>query len=138
MVVWESLPESEQEQSLRRMGRSKDWVVWCRSRNTDEEQRLRGVDGREIFSNGIKPAKARLKAGKKTEKKGGKGQSVCWKVWWQESNIKCAVSKEYASCWAAIEILRKRIAAGTATFLVQVKAYRGETANDGADVLVDH
>jgi len=38
---------------------------------------------------------------------------------------------------AAIEILRKRIAAGTAFFLVKVKAHRGEPANEGADVLAD-
>jgi len=38
---------------------------------------------------------------------------------------------------AAIEILRKRIAAGTATFLVKVKAYRGEPANEEADILAD-
>jgi len=38
---------------------------------------------------------------------------------------------------AAIEILRKRIAAGTATFLVKVKAHRGEPVNEGADILAD-
>ena len=38
---------------------------------------------------------------------------------------------------AAIETLRKRIAAGTATFLVKVKAHRGEPANEGADILAD-
>ena len=38
---------------------------------------------------------------------------------------------------AAIEIQRKRIAAGTATFLVKVKAHRGEPANAGADMLAD-
>ena len=38
---------------------------------------------------------------------------------------------------AAIDILRKRIAAGTATFLVKVKAHRGEPANEGADILAD-
>jgi len=38
---------------------------------------------------------------------------------------------------AAIEILRKKIAAGTATFLVKVKARRGEPANEGADILAD-
>jgi len=38
---------------------------------------------------------------------------------------------------AAIEILRQRIAAGTATFLVKVKAHRGEPANEGADILAD-
>jgi len=34
---------------------------------------------------------------------------------------------------AAIE----SIAAGTATFLVKVKAHRGETVNEGADILAD-
>jgi len=38
---------------------------------------------------------------------------------------------------AAIEILRKRIAAGTATFLVKVKVHRGEPANEEADILAD-
>jgi len=38
---------------------------------------------------------------------------------------------------AAIEILRKRIATGIATFLVKVKAHRGEPANEGADILAD-
>jgi len=38
---------------------------------------------------------------------------------------------------AAIEILRKRIASGTATFLVKVEAHRGEPANEGADILAD-
>ena len=38
---------------------------------------------------------------------------------------------------AAIEILRKRIAAGTATLLVKVKVNRGEPANEGADILAD-
>jgi len=38
---------------------------------------------------------------------------------------------------AAIETLRKRIAAGTATFLVKVKAHRGEPTNEGADILAD-
>ena len=38
---------------------------------------------------------------------------------------------------AAIEILRKRNAAGTATFLVKVQAHRGEPANEGANILAD-
>jgi len=37
---------------------------------------------------------------------------------------------------AAIEILRKRIAAGTAILLVKVKAHRGNPANEGADILI--
>jgi len=38
---------------------------------------------------------------------------------------------------AAIEKPRKRIEAGTATFLVKVKAHRGEPANEGAEILAD-
>jgi len=79
------------------MGKSKDWVVWCRSRQKDEEQRPFEIDGKEIFSNRSKQTKA--KAGEKRDKKGGKAQSVRWKAWWRQSNIKCAMSEEYAWCW---------------------------------------
>jgi len=37
----------------------------------------------------------------------------------------------------AIEILRKRIAAGIATFSVKVKPHQGKPANEGADILAD-
>jgi len=63
----------------------------------DAEQRPFEVDEKDIFSNRSKQAKP--KAGEKTDKKGGKGQSVHWKVWWRQGHIKCAVSKEYSSCW---------------------------------------
>ena len=56
---------------VEKMGKSKDWVVWCRSRKQDEEQRLVEVDGKEIFSNRSKQAKT--KVGEKTDKKEGKG-----------------------------------------------------------------
>ena len=38
---------------------------------------------------------------------------------------------------AAIEILRKRITAGTTTFLVKLKAQRGAPVNEGANILAD-
>jgi len=79
------------------MGKSKDWVVWCRSRKKDEEQGPFEVDEKETSSNCSKQAKP--KAGEKTDKKGGKGQSVRWKARWRQGNIKCAVSEENASCW---------------------------------------
>jgi len=79
------------------MGKSKDWVVWCRSRIKDEKQRPFEADGKEIFSNRNKQTKA--KVGKKMDNKGGKGQSVRWKAWLRQSNIKCTVSEENASCW---------------------------------------
>jgi len=56
------------------MGKSKDWVVWCRSKEKDEEQLTFEVDGKEIFSNRRKQAKA--KAGEKMDMNGGKGQSL--------------------------------------------------------------
>ena len=93
VVVLESSSESEQEQWSKKSGKLKDWVVWCRSRERDEVQRPFKVDGKEIFSKNSKQVKA--KAGEK----GGKGQSVRWKAWWRQSNIKCTVSEEYASCW---------------------------------------
>jgi len=74
------------------MGKSKDWVVWCRSRKKDEESSPFKADGKEIFSNRSKQAKP--KAREKTDKKEGKRQSVRWKAWWRQSNIKCAVSEE--------------------------------------------
>ena len=89
--------ESEQEQLSTKIGKSKDWVDRCRSRKKDEEHCPFEVDGKEIFSTRSKQAKP--KAGEKTDKKGVKGQSVRWKAWWQQGNIKCAVSEEYASCW---------------------------------------
>ena len=98
VAVWESLSKSEQEQWSKKMGKLKDWVVWSRSRERDEEQRPFEADGIEIFSNRSKQTKA--KAGEKMDKKGDIWQSMHWKAWWRQSNIKCAVSEEYASCWA--------------------------------------
>jgi len=97
VVARQGLSESEQEQWSEKMGKLKDWVVWCRSRKKDEEQRPFEDNGREIFSNCSKQAQP--KVGEKTDKKGGKGQSVRWKAWWRQGNIKCAVSEEYASSW---------------------------------------
>jgi len=96
VVVWKSLSESEQEQWSKKMGKSKDWVGWCRSRKKDEEQRPFEVDGKEIST---RNKQAKPKVGEKMDKKEGKGQSVRLKARWRQGNIKCAVSEEYASCW---------------------------------------
>jgi len=96
-VVCESLSKLEQEQWSKKMGKSKDWVVWCRSRKRDQEQHSFEADAKDIFQTRSKQTKA--KAGEKMDKKGGKGQSVRWKARWRQSIVKCAVSEEYASCW---------------------------------------
>jgi len=58
VVVWESLLESEQEQWSKKMGKSKDWVVCCRSRKKDKVQRPFEVNGKEIFKS-LKPQQAK-------------------------------------------------------------------------------
>jgi len=67
-----------------------------KKKKTKSNARLKLMD-KKIFSNRSKQAEP--KAGEKTDKKGGKGQSVRWKAWWRQGNIKCAVSEEYVSCW---------------------------------------
>jgi len=79
VVVWERLSESEQVQWSKKISKSKDWVVWCRSRKKVEEQRPFEADGKKINSNHSKQAKA--KTGEKVDKKGGKGHSVRRKAW---------------------------------------------------------
>ena len=66
--------ELKQEQWSKKMLKSKDWVVWCRSRKRDEEQCQFEINCKEIFPNGSKQTK--VKAGEKMNKKQGKGQSV--------------------------------------------------------------
>ena len=57
-----------------------------------------------------------------TEKWIGEGSKVCM-----------ATVKDADILRAVIERLRKRIEAGAATFLVKIKAHRGEPLNEGAD-----
>ena len=64
---------------MKKMGQSKDCIVWCRLGGKDEKQRPFEDDGKEISSNCSKQAKA--KAGDQMDKKGGKGHSACLKAW---------------------------------------------------------
>ena len=47
---------------MKKMGTLMDWVVSCRSRGKDEEQRPFEVDEKEIFSNRRKQAKPNVEA----------------------------------------------------------------------------
>jgi len=58
VVAWERLSKSEQEHWSKKMGESKHCVIWCRSREKDEEQHPFEADGKEIFSNCSKQTKA--------------------------------------------------------------------------------
>jgi len=52
--------------------------------------------------------------------------------------VKAGKRRQYADILLeAIEELRKRTTAGAATFLVKVKAHRGEPANEETDIQAD-
>jgi len=63
--VQEILSKSEQEHWLKKMGESKDWMVWSRSRKKNEAQHPFKVDGKEIMSN--RSNQTKTKAGEKTD-----------------------------------------------------------------------
>jgi len=72
------------------MGKSIGLFGAGRGKKTKNNARLKSM--KKIFSNCSKQAKP--KVGEKTaNKKGSEGQSVRWKAWWRQGNIKCAVSK---------------------------------------------
>jgi len=75
VIVCESLSKSEQELWSKNMRKSKDWVVWCRSRNKNEDQRPFEADGKE-----------------KWIRKEAKGKSMCWKAWWQRRRLGMVVA----------------------------------------------
>ena len=70
------------------MGKLKDWVVWCRSREADEGQRPVEVVGKEIFSNRSKQTKA--KAGEKREERRQRAVSVLKSVVASEQHQMCS------------------------------------------------
>ena len=71
VVVWESLSESEQEQWLEKMGKSKDWVVWCRSRKkTKSNARLKAMEKKFSQTAASKPNPKQERRRMKKEAKG--------------------------------------------------------------------
>jgi len=77
-----------------------DWVVWCKSKKGAEEIRSFEFSGKEIFSN-YDETKSKEEKNRKngSKKRAHRGQSVRYKSWWKEGNIKMAVSEDHASCW---------------------------------------
>jgi len=58
------------------------------------------LSGKEIFFNSD-GTKSKEEKNKKnwSEKKAHRGQSVRYKSWWKQGNIKMAMSKDHTSCW---------------------------------------
>jgi len=77
-----------------------DWVVWRKSKKGTDEIRSFELSGKEIFSN-YDETKSKEEKDKKngSKKKTHRGQSVRYRSWWKQGNIKMAVSEDHASCW---------------------------------------
>jgi len=75
-----------------------DWVVWCKSKKGPEEIRSFELNGKEIFSN-YDETKSKEENNKKngSKKKAHRGQSVRYRSWWKQGNMKKAVSEDHAS-----------------------------------------
>ena len=107
-----------------------DWVVWCKSKDGAEEIRSFELSRKEIFSNyyETKSKKGRNKTNKR-KKKVYRGQSVRYRSWWKQGNIKMAGSdsergSRSESCWVHKDftVTKKKIHA----LLVAVRASSGK------------
>jgi len=76
-----------------------DWVVWCKSKKGAEGICSFELSGKEIFSN-YDETESKEEKNKKNwcQKKANCGQSVRYRSWWKQGNIKTAVSEDHASC----------------------------------------
>jgi len=77
-----------------------DWVVWCKSEKGVEEIRSFELSGKQIFFNcdGTK-SKEEKNTKKGSKKKSYRGQSVRYRSWWKQGNIKMTVIEDHASYW---------------------------------------
>ena len=75
-----------------------NWVVWCKSNKGAEEIRSFELSGKEIFTNYDETKSKEEKIKKNgSKKKAHRGQSVRYRSWWKQGNIKMAVSEDHAS-----------------------------------------
>jgi len=77
-----------------------DWVLCCKLKKGAEEICSFELSGKETFSN-YDEMKSKGEKNKKngSKKKAPRGQSVRYRSWWKQGNIKMAVSENHASCW---------------------------------------
>jgi len=100
VVIWERLSEQEKESCPEKASTIHNWVVWCRSKKGAEEICSFELSGKEIFFN-YDETKSKEEKNKKNRstKKAHRGQSVQYRSWWKQGNIKMAMSEDHASCW---------------------------------------
>ena len=99
VVIWESLSEKEEKNCLAESITMHDWVVWCKPKKGAEEIRSFEISGKEIFFNydGTK-SKEDMSKKNRSKKNAHRGQSVRYRSWWKQGNIKMAASEDHASC----------------------------------------
>ena len=92
--------KQENESWLEEASTMHDWFVWCRSKNGAKEIRSFELSEKEIFFK-YDETKSKNKKNKKngSQKKAHCGQSVQYRSWWKQGNIKMAQSEDHAACW---------------------------------------
>ena len=76
-----------------------DLVVWCESKKRAVEICSFEVSGKEIFFKHDETKSKEEKNKKNGSKKNAhRGQSIRYRSWWKQGNIKMAVSQDHASC----------------------------------------
>ena len=79
-----------------------NWVVWYKSKKGAEEICAFELSRKEIFSSySYDETKSKEEKNKKngSKKNAHCGQSVRYRSWWKQGNIKMAVREDHASCW---------------------------------------
>jgi len=130
VVIWEVVSEQENESWLEESSTMHDWVVWCKSKKGAEEIRSFELSGKEIFSN-CDETKSKEEKNKKngSKKKAHRGQSVQYRSWWKQGNIKMAVGQDHASCW-----VHKDLAVTTKQIQALLTTARASGAKDECQV----
>jgi len=107
VVICESLSEQEKESWLEESSTMHNWVVWWQSKKGAEEIRSFELIGKEIFSSNYDETKSKEEKNKKNgiKNKAHRGQSVHYRSWWKQGNIKMAVSEDHASCWVHKDLI---------------------------------
>jgi len=109
------------------------WVVWCKSKGAEKIRSLE-LSRKEIFSNydetKSKEEKNKKIGNKKKAHRGPiRGQSVRYRSWWKQGNIKMAVREDHASCW-----FRKDHTVTTKQIQALLKAARASGGKDECQV----
>jgi len=96
----------EEENWLEEASTMHDLVVWCRAKKGAEEIHSFELRGKEVFSN-CDETKSKEEKNKKngSKKKAHRGQTIRYKSWWKQGNIKMAMSEDRTSCWVHKDLI---------------------------------